>query len=173
VPVIAAARLRKRSTNSVKGAHRLVADALVTAKAGRRDRGAGAAGALSFLPSRRDRAATRHRSCFSITARQDRAVRKAIGTIEESAWTPIKHTNAIFDEDQQRWNSDAEVAEIEYTAFRSRAKAKHVTARLIVRRVPDRQMRQRAVLQVRDDLLDDRLPTMSRLRVPASAPGCL
>jgi hypothetical protein len=118
-------------------------------------------------------AATRHRSCFSITARQDRAVRKAIGTIEESAWTPIKHTNAIFDEDQQRWNSDAEVAEIEYTAFRSRAKAKHVTARLIVRRVPDRQMRQRAVLQVRDDLLDDRLPTMSRLRMPASAAGCL
>ena len=33
-PVIAAARLRKGSTNSVKGAHRLVADALVTAKAG-------------------------------------------------------------------------------------------------------------------------------------------
>jgi Transposase DDE domain group 1 len=32
-PVIAAARLRKGSTNSVKGAHRFVADALVTAKA--------------------------------------------------------------------------------------------------------------------------------------------
>ena len=53
------------------------------------------------------------------------------------AWTPIKYTNAVFDEDQQRWISDAEVAEIDYTAFKSRPKAKQVTARLIVRRVPD------------------------------------
>ena len=43
----------------------------------------------------------------------------------------------MFDEDQQRWISDAEVAEIGYTAFTSRPKAQHVTARLIVRRVPD------------------------------------
>jgi hypothetical protein len=35
------------------------------------------------------------------------------------------------------WISDAEVAEISYTAFTSKAKAKHVTARLIVRRVKD------------------------------------
>ena len=82
-------------------------------------------------------AAVRHESCFSITARQDSAVRKAIATIEDDAWTAIKYTNAIFDEDQQRWISDAEVAEIDYTAFTSRAKADHVSARLIVRRVPD------------------------------------
>jgi hypothetical protein len=34
-------------------------------------------------------------------------------------------------------SAKAEVAEIDYTAFTSRAKAHHVTARLIVRRVPD------------------------------------
>jgi hypothetical protein len=54
-----------------------------------------------------------------------------------AAWTPIKYTDAIFDEGQQRWISDAEVAEIQYTALRSRTTAKQVTARLIVRRVPD------------------------------------
>jgi hypothetical protein len=136
-PVIAAARLRKGSTNSSRGAARLVADALVTATS---------AGATGVRVLRADSAfynhdviatAVRHNSCFSITARQDPAVRKAIATIEPGAWTPIKYTNAIFDEDQQRWISDAEVAEIAYTAFTSKAKAKQVTARLIVRRVKD------------------------------------
>jgi hypothetical protein len=136
-PVIAAARLRKGSTNSVKGAARLVADALVTATA---------AGATGLRVLRADSAfyghdiiaaCRRHQTSFSITARQDPAVRAAIATIDADAWTPIKYTNAVFDEHQQRWVSDAEVAEIPYTAFRSRPKAKQVTARLIVRRVPD------------------------------------
>jgi len=82
-------------------------------------------------------AAVRHRSCFSITARQDPAIRRAIATIEDQGWTAIKYTDAVFDEDQQRWISDADVAEVPYTAFTSKAKAKHVTARLIVRRVKD------------------------------------
>lgn len=136
-PVIAAARLRKGSTNSVKGAHRLVADALVTAKA------AGATGVRvlradsAFYSHEVIAAARRHRSRFSITARLDSAVRKAIGAIDDEAWTPINYTNAVFDEDQQRWISAAEVAEIGYTAFTSKARAKQVSARLIVRRVPD------------------------------------
>ena len=136
-PLVAAARLRKGSTNSARGAARLVADALVTAKA---------AGATGVRVLRADSAfygydviaaAIRQRSCFSITARQDSAIRRAIATIDPQAWTPIKYPNAIFDEDQQRWISDAEVAETTYTAFTSRPKAEHVTARLIVRRVKD------------------------------------
>lgn len=47
----------------------------------------------------------------------------------------IKYPRAIFEEAEQRWISDAEVAEVEYTAFTSRKQAEHVTARLIVRRV--------------------------------------
>jgi hypothetical protein len=82
-------------------------------------------------------AARRHRSCFSVTARQDSAVRKAVAAIDPDAWTPIKYTRAVFDDDQQRWISDAEVAEIDYTAFTSQPKSRQVTARLIVRRVPD------------------------------------
>ena len=136
-PVIAAARLRKGSTNSARGAARLVADALITAQA---------AGASGIRVLRADSAfynhdviaaALRQHSCFSITARQDAAVRNAIASISDEAWTAIEYTNAIFDEAQQSWISDAEVAEIPYIAFTSKAKAKHITARLIVRRVKD------------------------------------
>jgi hypothetical protein len=136
-PVIAAARLRRGSTNSVKGAHRLVADALVTATA---------AGATGLRVLRADSAfyshdviaaCRRHGSRFSITAPQNRSVRTAIAAIRDDAWTPIKYTNAVFDDEQQRWISAAEVAEIDYTAFTSKGKAKQVSARLIVRRVPD------------------------------------
>ncbi len=136
-PVIAAARLRKGSTNSARGAHRFVTDALITA------RKAGATGTLvlradsAYYGSDVIGAATRQGARFSITALQDKAVRTAIASIEPGAWTTIKYTNAIFDEDQQRWISDAEVAEIPYTAFTSKPKAKHVTARLLVRRVKD------------------------------------
>jgi hypothetical protein len=48
---------------------------------------------------------------------------------------PIRYPNAIYDEDEQQWVSDAEVAEIGTTAFTGRRKAEHVPARLIVRRV--------------------------------------
>ena len=36
----------------------------------------------------------------------------------------IKYINAIYDEDQQRWISDAEVAATTYTAFTAKPKAK-------------------------------------------------
>jgi Transposase DDE domain group 1 len=43
----------------------------------------------------------------------------------------------VFDEQLQQWVSDAEVAEVPFTAFTSKPKARQVTARLIVRRVRD------------------------------------
>ena len=136
-PVIANTRLRKGSTNSVKGAHRFVADALITAKK------AGATGTLvlrgdsAFYSSDVIAAVLRAKARFSITARLLAPVRTAIEAITEDAWTPIKYTNAVWDETAQAWISDAEVAEIKFTAFTSLAKDKQVTARLIVRRVPD------------------------------------
>jgi hypothetical protein len=51
------------------------------------------------------------------------------------AWTPITYTNAVWDEQEERWISDAEIAEIPFTAFTSKKKQFHTTARLIVRRV--------------------------------------
>jgi hypothetical protein len=66
----------------------------------------------------------------------DRKIRAAIASISEDAWTPVTYPRAIWDEDQGRLISDAEVAEVEYTAFASK-KGKAITARLIVRRVRD------------------------------------
>ncbi len=72
---------------------------------------------------------------FSVTARLNKAATRAIAGIDQQAWTPIRYPNAVFDDEQQRWISDAEVAEVPFTAFTSHPKADHVTARLIVRRV--------------------------------------
>ena len=41
----------------------------------------------------------------------------------------------MFDETEQRLISDAEIAEVPFTAFTSRRKADHISGRLIVRRV--------------------------------------
>ncbi len=136
-PLITAARLRKGSTNSARGAHKLVSDSLVTA------RSCGASGTLvlradsAFFQSDVIAAVLRRNACLSITARLNTPVRKAIEAIPADAWTPIKYTNAVWDHDAQAWISDAEVAEIEFTSFTSKAKAQQVSARLIVRRVPD------------------------------------
>jgi len=134
-PVIAAARLRRGAVNSVRGAAKLLSDALATAQR---------AGVTGLVVVRADSAfycydivAAAHRAGarFSLTARHTPAVTAAISAITETAWTPIRYPNAIFDHDEQRWISDAEVAEIGFTAFTGRRHAEHITARLIVRRV--------------------------------------
>jgi hypothetical protein len=138
-PVIAATRLRKGKTNSARGAARLVADAITVTKKIRAN--AGACGLVlvrmdsAFYNADVVAAARRAGAKVSITARMDKAVTAAISGIDEAAWTLIKYPHAIFDEEEQRWISDAEVAEISYTAFGSRTKAKQVPGRLIVRRV--------------------------------------
>jgi hypothetical protein len=75
-------------------------------------------------------------ACFSVTVPLDRKVRAAIASIPEPAWTPITYPRAVWDEDQGRLISDAQVAEVLYTAFTSK-KSQAITARLIVRRVRD------------------------------------
>jgi hypothetical protein len=133
-PVLVGTRLRGGTANSARGAESFVAEAITTARQ---------AGATGLLIARMDSAfyggapiaACRRAGVrFSVTARMDRKITKAIAAIPENAWTPIRYPNAIFDEDEQRWISDAEVAEIVYTAFTSKKKYR-VTARLIVRRV--------------------------------------
>jgi Transposase DDE domain group 1 len=134
-PVVAATRLRRGGTNSARGAARFVADALVTTKA---------CGGSGLITVRADSAyyghdviaaARRGGARFSITARMNPTVLKAISGIAESAWVAIHYPNAIWDEDEQRLVSDAEVAEVPFTAFTSRRQSDHITGRLIVRRV--------------------------------------
>ncbi|MGW9029874.1 hypothetical protein ACWGQ5_38365 [Streptomyces sp. NPDC055722] len=69
---------------------------------------------------------------FSPAAAVKKTIREAITRIDEDAWTPIEYARAVWDAEEEWWISDAE---IEFTAFPSKKKAFHTTARLIVRRV--------------------------------------
>ena len=134
-PVIARARLRRGNTASATGAGRMLAQAIKTARA---------AGVTAKILARADSAyygwafvgtALRHHAWFSVTARMTPSVTAAITSIDPDAWNPIKYPNAVYDQDEQRWVSDAEVAEVPFVAFTGRRKAEHVPCRLVVRRV--------------------------------------
>src|SRR5690606_381670 len=79
--------------------------------------------------------ALRHKTWFSVTARMTPSVTAAIASIPDDAWQAIAYPNAVFEEAEQRWVSDAEVAEIDFVAFTGRRKHEHVPCRLGVRRV--------------------------------------
>ena len=135
-PVIAATRLRGGSAGSARGAASLAAEAITAARA------AGCTGKIvvrmdsAYYAAKVITAIRRGGAFFSVTARMDSKIRAAIAAISEDAWTPITYPKAIWDEDQKRLISGAEVAEVPYTAFAAR-KGQAVTARLIVRRVRD------------------------------------
>ncbi len=135
-PVIAGTRLRGGSANTARGAASFTAEAIGTARA---------AGCAGTIVTRADSglycaaftgACRRAGAHFSVTARMDPAVKAAIASIPGDAWTPIRYPRAIWDDQLRAWVSDAEVAEISYTAFASK-KGQAMTARLIVRRVRD------------------------------------
>jgi Transposase DDE domain group 1 len=134
-PVIAGMRLRAGRANSGKGAARMIAQAVVTARAagvtgGLLVRGDSAYGTRAVIGACR-----RSGARFSLVLAKNTTVTAAIDAIPDTAWTPVRYPGAVRDPDTGGWISDAEVAEIPYTAFGS---SRHsVTARLIVRRVKD------------------------------------
>ena len=137
-PVIVAQRLRKGSTGSPRGAKRLVGDAVATARRlldktqqvlVRMD--------SAFYGRAAVHAAVKGGAAVSVTVRMDKAVKKAIATIGDDAWTTIEYTDAVFDETSRRWISRAEVAEVPFTAFSSAKKSERIPGRLVVRRIPD------------------------------------
>lgn len=138
-PVVLAQRLRKGSAGSPKGAARIVADALATLR--RMNPGDGprilVRADSAFYGHATIGTAIKAGADVSVTVRMDPAVKAAIGTIPADAWTTIEYTDAILDETTGQWISRAEVAEVPFTAFRSRKKAEQVTGRLVVRRIPD------------------------------------
>jgi hypothetical protein len=136
-PVIAAARLRGGTANSARGAAGFAAGAIGTARA------IGCGGLVIVRPDSAYYSAAfcgavrRAGARFSVTVNMDPKVAAAIAAIPGTAWTAIRCPRAIWDGQLRAWVSDAEVAETEYTAFTSK-KGQAITARLIVRRVRDR-----------------------------------
>ncbi|WP_167504004.1 IS1380 family transposase [Streptomyces malaysiensis] len=137
-PVIAAVRLRQGKSADSRGAQRFVTEALATA---------GEAGCTGTRVLRADSqfynadvvaACRRTGAHFSITTGMNPSIKRAVASLDEAAWQPIRYTRAVVDPDTGELISDAQVAEIPaYTAFTGRKKAEQVTARLIVRRVRD------------------------------------
>ena len=138
-PVILGQRLRQGKTGSPKGAARIVGDALATLR--RMQVGNGVRPLLradsAFYGHGTVGTAIKAGADVSVTVRMDPAVKAAIATIGEDAWETIEYPNAIRDESTGRWISKAEVAEVPFTAFRSRKKAERIEGRLVVRRIPD------------------------------------
>src|SRR4051794_36074928 len=137
-PVIAAQRLRKGSVGSARGAARLATDTLALIA---RSRLAGRHVLLradsAFYSHALVTAVLKTGADVSITVRMDAAVKRAIATIDQDAWTTIKYTDAIYDQTTGSWISQAQIAEIPFTAFVSHKKADQVPGRLIVRRIPE------------------------------------
>jgi len=134
-PMIAGIRLRAGRAGSGKGAASMVTQAIRTARA---------AGATGKLLVRGDSAydsapviyaVLAQDAEFSLVLAKNPAVRRAIDTINDGDWTPVHYPGAVIDPDTGELISDAQVAEVTYTAF---ADTRHaVSARLIVRRVRD------------------------------------
>jgi hypothetical protein len=135
-PVIAATRLRGGSAASARGAASLVREAIGAAL------DVGATGQIllrgdsAFYSGAVVNACRQAGVDFSITVQSNPSIQTAIDAIDEQAWTPVKYPGAVFDEVTGRWISEAEVAETSYTAFA--ASRRPVTARLVVRRVRER-----------------------------------
>ena len=135
-PLVAGIRLRAGRAGLGKGAASMVREAIATVRA---------AGANGQILLRGDSAYGNSAvvdAClqagvgFSVVLIKNRAVNRAIATITDDAWTPVHYPGAVVDPDTGELISDAEVAEVAFTAF---ASTKHpVTARLVVRRVRDR-----------------------------------
>jgi hypothetical protein len=135
-PVIAECSLRRGATRSGKGADWHLARALNQAGAlTRADQQAWVRGDSAFATAKNVAAATKAGAWFSFTVPAWKTVTRAISRIGDGAWTPIKYPNAIWDEESEQWVSEAEVAEIPFTAFVSHPKAEQVVCRLVVRRV--------------------------------------
>jgi hypothetical protein len=138
-PLITGIRLRAGKANSGKGAGRMVAQAIATARAAGASgqilvRGDSAYGTRAVVGACRD-----HGAQFSVVMSRNSAIDRAIDSIDETAWTPVKYPGAVRDPDTGDWISDAEVAETAYTAFASTTD--RFTARLVVRRVKDARFR--------------------------------
>jgi hypothetical protein len=133
-PLVVAARLRKGNVYCGHGGPRLVADAVATARAAgvtaqvmvRADSGYFAAAFIAAI--------LRAGAWFSVTARMNQQVKRAIAGIQDTDWTPIRYPQAVFDPDSGTWVTDAWVAEAPITAFTARAAYQPVACRLVVRR---------------------------------------
>jgi hypothetical protein len=133
--VIGPVRLRRGKAADVRGAVSFVTEAIATTRA------AGATGTIlvradsKFYTAEVVDACLRAGTLFSLSTGINPDITATIATIGEDQWIDIVYPHPIEDPDTGELISQAQVAEITYTAFTGRRKRWQVTARLIVRRV--------------------------------------
>ncbi|MGH3914969.1 MAG: IS1380 family transposase [Pseudonocardiaceae bacterium] len=134
-PVVVAVRLRKGKAADVRGAARFLAEALSTVRAIAPAARIVVRADAKFYTADVVATAARYDAHVSLTTGSNPSVNAAIAQIPDTAWTPIHYPDAFVDTETGELISDAEVAEIGYTAFTSRPQHQQVSGRLIVRRV--------------------------------------
>ena len=134
-PVLVGIRLRKGKSADVRGAARFLAEALAVVRQIAPTATVVVRADAKFYTADVAATAARYGASVSLTTGSNPSVNAAISTIPDTAWTPIHYPDAFVDTETGALISDAQVAEIPYTAFTSHPKAQQVPGRLIVRRV--------------------------------------
>jgi Transposase DDE domain group 1 len=134
-PVMVAIRLRQGKAADVRGAARFLAEALSTVRAIAPRARIVVRADSKFYAADVAATAARYGAHVSLTTGSNPSVHAAIGQIPDTAWTAIHYPNSFVDTETGELVSDAEVADIPYTAFTSHPKRHQVHGRLTVRRV--------------------------------------
>lgn len=135
-PVLAGVRLRAGRAGSAKGAASMVKEAINTAiEAGAVALNILVRGDSAFCAGKIIAAIVKAGATFSFAIARNPAVDAAINSIPDDAWVPVQYPGAVTDPDTGELISDAQVAEVEYTAFADTPY--EITATLVVRRVLD------------------------------------
>ena len=127
--------MRRGKAADVRGAARFLAEALTTVRAIAPSARIVVRADSKFYPADVAATAARYDAHVSLTTGSNPSVNRAITQIPDTAWRAIHYPNAFVDTETGQLVSDAEVAEIDYTAFTSRPQNQQVPGRLIVRRV--------------------------------------
>lgn len=135
-PVLAGVRLRAGRAGSSRGAASMVTEAINTAiEAGAQAGNILVRGDSAFCGGKIIAAVVRAGARFSFAIARNPAVDAAIATIPDDAFVPVRYPGAVTDPDTGELISDAQVAEVPYTAFADTPY--EITAWLVVRRVLD------------------------------------
>jgi Transposase DDE domain group 1 len=135
-PVVAGVRLRAGKAGSSRGAASMVTEAINTAVAcGANPDDILVRGDSAFCSGKVVAAVLDAGAQFSFAIARNSSVDAAIGSIGDDAYVPVEYPGAVEDPDTGELISDAQVAEVPYTAFAGTGHA--VTGWLVVRRVLD------------------------------------
>jgi hypothetical protein len=135
-PVLAGVRLRAGRAGSAKGAASMVTEGINTAiAAGAQAPNILVRGDSAFCSGKLVAAIVKAGATFSFAIARNPAVDAAIGGIPDEQYTPVRYPGAVTDPDTGALISDAQVADVPFTAFAGTRY--EITGRLVVRRVLD------------------------------------